>query len=1153
MSVGKQSVGHPVDVASGTVYSTHLDYRIPGKVDLTWERRYSTSLLDQPASPLGRGWASRYFATLTRLDGEYRFVTPEGEVESFLDPAGEVERGGIVRNLPTSQELLKVAGAYHVVRWDADSEGVERFVFAEGRPGEPWPLRSIEDVTGQGLDLIRDKQGRILEIQQRLEKRAFVIEYTAEGRVQQISFAPREGERQVLVRFEYDRTGMLSAAFDARGFADRYEYDEAGRITREVVKDGGVFSFRYDENGRCAKTWGVDGYDEKSLKYHEASGWTEVTDSTGAKSRYQCSASGQVLQFVDPLGNVQQTEYDEFGRIVAMIDPTEAVTAFEFDELGNRSAVVTPSGSKYQLQYNAARQQTQLIDPAGGVWRREYDSANRLVATFDPLGSRTAYAYDSSGNLASVEAPTGARRRYYFTREGVLEKVANWSGEITRLVYDGYGRLTERADAMRRTIRMQYDAMGNMIHFERQDGSQVKMAHDAGGNLISATESNGRTLRYQYGPCRRLLTQTGVDGSQVKYHWGTEPGRLECIVNENGDSYSVKYDVAGRNVRVVGFDGSVQQFEYDKAGRRAAITNGVGERISFVYAPGGALQRVQLPDGAVQSYERDKLGNLVGVKNGDIAVEFQRDVLGRITQEIQGEFEVRSQFDALGNRTRLATSLGHEAAYDVDANGALAQLNFAAGSIRFERNAVGQELLRATSHGVEFTHEYDERSGRLVRQQVRAGTVAVADRGKSVSGTRALERTYGYQPGGALTAVRDSRFGTLENQFDDRGRLTHARWSNGTEESFAYDVTSNLVAVGFNSTANRGMSILPRDEALSYGPGGRLQQQGDSSFEFDAQGRLIRKIVRSAVALPQEWQFTWDALDQLRSVRCPDDSIWTYAYDGLGRRISKTGPDGVTRYVWDGDVVVHEQVRDRAPDTWVFDPGSYKPLCKIEHNELHTVLTDQLGTPQAIYDERGALAWSGQYRAWGAMLAPPEEKVKCNPRFQGQWFDEETGLHYNMFRYYDPQAGRYLSSDPIGLQGGMNLFAYVPDPTRWIDPLGLSADLELGQGWTGRVDTFTTSIGADHEVHVYRPNGSEAGIHGSEGWFAKHGHPASAPPDIPEGVANTVRDISIGEARRAGLIPEKGRADVTGDKWKEIVQKSKEKKEEEKKRSECNK
>ena len=103
---------------------------------------------------------------------------------------------------------------------------------------------------------------------------------------------------------------------------------------------------------------------------------------------------------------------------------------------------------------------------------------------------------------------------------------------------------------------------------------------------------------------------------------------------------------------------------------------------------------------------------------------------------------------------------------------------------------------------------------------------------------------------------------------------------------------------------------------------------------------------------------------------------------------------------------------------------------------------DHLGTPQELTDPNGQLAWSAQYKAWGEIKEQRSEWAQreglTNPiRFQGQYHDHETGLHYNRYRYYDPWVGRFISKDPISYAGGLNLYAYAPNPVEWVDPNGL--------------------------------------------------------------------------------------------------------------------
>jgi RHS repeat-associated protein len=172
--------------------------------------------------------------------------------------------------------------------------------------------------------------------------------------------------------------------------------------------------------------------------------------------------------------------------------------------------------------------------------------------------------------------------------------------------------------------------------------------------------------------------------------------------------------------------------------------------------------------------------------------------------------------------------------------------------------------------------------------------------------------------------------------------------------------------------------------------------------------------------------------------------------------VSKTFDGRTTEYVWDGDDLVHERVR--AADgtvaspvvTWVSEPGAFTPLAKLEGRKRWGIVTDHLGTPTMLATEAGKIAWQAQLDVYGvvreeALASPgtgndaaPESERTGNPwRYPGQYEDAETGLYYNRFRYYDPETGRYLSEDPIGLAGGVASYGYVGAPNWWVDPFGL--------------------------------------------------------------------------------------------------------------------
>jgi RHS repeat-associated protein len=229
--------------------------------------------------------------------------------------------------------------------------------------------------------------------------------------------------------------------------------------------------------------------------------------------------------------------------------------------------------------------------------------------------------------------------------------------------------------------------------------------------------------------------------------------------------------------------------------------------------------------------------------------------------------------------------------------------------------------------------------------------------------------------------------------------------------------------------------------------------------------------------------------------RTPGSEVWRYGYDPFGRRVWKkrepTANDAVPShplsgavpeigraYCWDGDTVAEDApigadgaiLWDHAVG-WHFEPGTFRPLARTQEGRIHWVVTDHLGTPRELFDETGGLAWAASHFVWGDLRtlwrrpandaqrisypaamavgdrpSPEDDAQFCPIRFQGQWADAETGLCYNRFRHYDPQAAEYVSPDPIGLDGGPRLHGYVGDPLGSIDPLGLACTFEM-QGY----------------------------------------------------------------------------------------------------------
>ncbi|HHJ1228414.1 TPA: RHS repeat-associated core domain-containing protein, partial [Proteus mirabilis] len=251
----------------------------------------------------------------------------------------------------------------------------------------------------------------------------------------------------------------------------------------------------------------------------------------------------------------------------------------------------------------------------------------------------------------------------------------------------------------------------------------------------------------------------------------------------------------------------------------------------------------------------------------------------------------------------------------------------------------------------------------------------------------------------------------------------------------------------------------------------RYTAKGYQDYHYDVNGRLAKKIVHTRGFRPREWRYLWNTQNQLTACFTPKGDCWHYTYDAFGRRLSKTKtvdsdlahidplfpqikPKITTwRYLWSGDQLIEETpiyadgtLAESQQIQWLYQPGEITPTARYQQGKLHYVVTDHQGTPREIFSEGGQASWAGRLNTWGQMqfwryregkAENDPNYTECPFRFAGQYEDEESGLYYNRFRYYDKETGQYLSPDPIGLLGGLNPYGYVHCPTGWVDPFGL--------------------------------------------------------------------------------------------------------------------
>ena len=336
--------------------------------------------------------------------------------------------------------------------------------------------------------------------------------------------------------------------------------------------------------------------------------------------------------------------------------------------------------------------------------------------------------------------------------------------------------------------------------------------------------------------------------------------------------------------------------------------------------------------------------------------------------------------------------------------------------------------------------------GRLKSQRtVWSGTQTPRGKQNPLAGG-AVNRRYAYDKAGNLIQSADQRSGVLNYVYDKIGRIQEARNSQtGRSETFAFDPAYNILS----DKAAEG-----KGKSSNISSGNRLKEYNGIEYTYDALGNLIYRQLPDG----ENQYYQYDLENQLvcAEIKKPagNTEIWTYAYDPFGRRLSKERQDKLawtstdpkrTHFVWDGSRLLQEYTY-KGSYTYIYtDQDSYEPLAQIFDNAkdgkqyLAYFHNDQIGIPREMTDIHGNLLWYGEYTAWGRLKKDGRVYKNAHQpfRLQNQYFDEETGLHYNLMRYYEPEAGRFVNQDPIKLIGGDNLYQFALNTQAWIDPWGL--------------------------------------------------------------------------------------------------------------------
>ncbi|AUX27693.1 uncharacterized protein SOCEGT47_082910 [Sorangium cellulosum] len=876
---------------------------------------------------------------------------------------------------------------------------------------------------------------------------------------------------------------------DRHGHAWRYAYDEQHLLVEDTDRTGLTWHFVFDSQRRGIEAWGdipgrVDwslagelpthlddgetrwkGIHHCKVSYWDV-GFTEVADFSQTR-RFHGNEHGTLDKQVIG-GAVVTATYREDGWMTSRTNERNGTERFERNARGSVVRYTDPLGHVTTIERDANDLPIEIVDARGGAHRLERDARGNVTLYVDPTGAATSRRYDARGLVLEEISPNGERTAFSYDAHGNCAEVTLANGATWRFRHDRLGRRIAEVDPFGAETRYRWSARGDLLAVIDAMGAETRYAYDGEHHLTELVDANGGVTSFAWGGYHRLCLRRDANGHEVRLGYSPE-GELIEVRNEVGEVHTLRRDGSGKVLEEVTFDGRTIRYGYDAAADLVVRSHGDRDRVRLVYDLAGRVIQREYGDGTIECLDHDELGALVRVAWPGGEVQLDRDAAGRVVRERQildgVEHRVESAHDLEGERVLRKTSLGHTEAVERGLFGARRR-TVLDGRVVVEHasDLLGREVARALSGGGRIESAYD-RMGRIERRramgaprEVRVGPgepAWVGPRPENVT----VDMAYRYDPAGELSASWDQRWGWTSYRYDPVGQLLARVPEQARAEVFRFDAAGNSHEDG---------SDAPLRE---YAPGNRLICKGNARYRWDAEGRLAEKSVEDPeTGARRAWRYTWSHAGLLESVTTPEGERVEFRYDPFGRRVEKRvgkapasalrayAPRSVTRFVWDGDVLVHEISRRARADgdpvvevkTYCFEDDGFAPVAHCDGGEWFHYVNDPIGTPERLVDERGEVACALRREAWGRTEAAPGARTSTAIRFPGQYEDPETGLCYNRFRYYDPEVGRFVSSDPIGLDGDINAFAYTNNAIGWADPLGLYKSGPLNPNLLGK-------------------------------------------------------------------------------------------------------
>lgn len=736
-----------------------------------------------------------------------------------------------------------------------------------------------------------------------------------------------------------------------------------------------------DATNEISRTWNYTYFDSTRLLKKIDGPRTDLSDET----TFNYDAQGNLAMVTNALGHITRYAlYDKNGRVGSITDPNGLVTMFTYDEQG-RTKTQKRGQEITSFDYDSVGQLVSVTLPSAEVFTYTYDGAHRLIDIKNSAGEHKHFTLDESGNEKKVEHFDALGNATFsnaaeFDRYNRLRRSISSGGQATTFDIDEDGEVRSITDAIMRETR-----------FRREDGL-----------LQEITQPDLSSIQFKYDDLKQLATVTNANSIPVIYT-SNALGDMESVATRDPDAF-------------------LRMRSVNEAGSLEYKTDFRDKETTFTYDALNRIKTMSAPNAQSVSYGYDNGPNAKGQLTSII------DESGTTTRT----FNTQGRIETV---TRVFGGISIGVRYDYDTAGRLKTLTYPSGRVvtyKYEKERiigvdVGAVVLLSQAKYTPFGGARSWRwgSGRDYRR-VRDldGRIERYSFGNS-------ERTIKYDEVGNVREIVDLNDPQQNQKFgyDRLDRITDyfSGPNSVLEEHYEYDLAGNrksstIQGKTYSYTYSDATDFLksvtgPTAKQWQIAPGGLVLSDGKHSFSIDSYRRLGSVTVNNV-----KIDYLRNGLWQRVTKRSTDGSAVHFVFDESGHLLAELNKSGatLTEHIWlEG-----------------------QPVGVVANGVTNYIFADHLNTPRLIADTSGRVLWKWHSNPFGGTAANSNPSglgtFMYGPRFPGQYYDVESGLHYNYFRDYDPQTGRYIQSDPIGLAGGINTYAYVlGNPLSLVDPTGL--------------------------------------------------------------------------------------------------------------------